>query len=155
MRETSGLRGWIKLGRIRRLLATGDLSPGSQSLTVLVTGTVLVVHQELTLGEFLAFVSYNSSLTWPIRSLGRILSDMSKAGVSVERVAYILDAEEEKEEGKALQPPLDGDICFEHVTFAYDEEHPILEDMSFTIPAGSTFGILGSTGSGKSTLCIF
>ena len=70
----------------------------------------------------------------------------------MERVAYILDAEEEKEEGKALQPPLDGDICFEHVTFAYDEEHPILEDMSFTIPAGSTFGILGSTGSGKSTL---
>lgn len=79
------------------------LSP-AQILTVLVTGTVLVVHQELTLGEFLAFVSYNSSLTWPIRSLGRILSDMSKAGVSVERVAYILDAEEEKEEGKALQP---------------------------------------------------
>ena len=144
---------WIKLGGIMSAYwATGDFITGIQILTVLVTGTVLVVHQELTLGEFLAFVSYNSSLTWPIRSLGRILSDMSKAGVSVERVAYILDAEEEKEEGKALQPPLDGDICFEHATFAYDEEHPILEDMSFTIPAGSTFGILGSTGSGKSTL---
>ena len=99
---------WIKLGGIMSAYwATGDFITGIQILTVLVTGTVLVVHQELTLGEFLAFVSYNSSLTWPIRSLGRILSDMSKAGVSVERVAYILDAEEEKEEGKALQPPLE------------------------------------------------
>ena len=144
---------WIRLGKIMSAYwATGDFITGLQILTVLIAGTILTVHQQLTLGEFLAFVSYNSTLAWPIRSLGRILSDMSKAGVSVERVAYILDAEEEKEEGKALRPPLSGDICFEHVNFSYEEGHPILEDMNFTIPAGSTFGILGSTGSGKSTL---
>ena len=90
---------WIRLGKIMSAYwATGDFITCLQILTVLIAGTVLTVHQQLTLGEFLAFVSYNSTLAWPIRSLGRILSDMSKAGVSVERVAYILDAEEEKEE---------------------------------------------------------
>lgn len=144
---------WIRLGKIMSAYwATGDFISNLQILSVLVLGTVFTVHNELSLGEFLAFISYNSSLTWPIRSLGRILSDMSKANVSMERVVYILDAEEEKEEGKALKAPLNGDIVFDHVTFSYEEGHPILDDMTFTIKAGSTFGILGSTGSGKSTL---
>lgn len=152
-RNTTFANLWIRLGKIMSAYwATGDFITGLQILTVLVTGTVLTVHGEITLGEFLAFVSYNSSLVWPIRSLGRILSDMSKAGVSMERVVYILDAREEQEEGKALEAPLDQDICFDHVSFSYEEGHPILEDMSFTIKAGSTFAILGSTGSGKSTL---
>ena len=59
------------------------------------TGVVFAVNGQITLGEFMAFISYNASLTWPVRSLGRIISDMSKAGVSMERVAYILEAEEE------------------------------------------------------------
>lgn len=144
---------WIRLGKLMSAYwAMGDFITGLQIMTVIVVGTVLVVHGEISLGEFLAFVSYNSSLVWPIRSLGRILSDMSKAGVSVDRVVYILDAEEEKEEGKALTPSLSGDICFDHVSFSYEEGHPILNDMNFTIKAGSTFAILGSTGSGKSTL---
>ena len=53
---------------------------------------VEAVSGELTLGGFLAFVSYNSTLAWPVRSLGRVLADMSKAGVSMDRVAYILRA---------------------------------------------------------------
>ena len=144
---------WINLGKLMSAYwATGDLISGIQIMTVLVVGTVFTVHGNITLGEFLAFVSYNSSLVWPIRSLGRILSDMSKAGVSMERVVYILNSEEEKEEGKVLTPPLDKDICFEHVSFSYQQNYPVLEDMNFTIKAGSTFAILGSTGSGKSTL---
>lgn len=144
---------WIHLGKLMSTFwASMDFITGLQILTVMVFGTVLTVHSEISLGDFLAFVSYNSSLIWPVRSLGRILSDMSKAGVSVDRVAYILNAEEEEETGKALETPLNGDINFSHVSFSYENGHPILDDMSFQIKAGSTFAILGSTGSGKSTL---
>ena len=75
--------------------ASGDLITNLQVLVVMVTGVVFAVNGQITLGEFMAFISYNASLTWPVRSLGRIISDMSKAGVSMERVAYILEAEEE------------------------------------------------------------
>ena len=121
-------------------------------LTVICVGTVSAVHGEITLGEFLAFVSYNATLTWPVRSLGKILAEMSKTGVSLERVSYILLAEPEHDPPRALQPPMDRDISFEHVTFGYENQKPVLDDVTFTIPAGSTFAILGGTGSGKTTL---
>ena len=73
--------------------------------------------------------------------------------VAIERIQAILDAEPEPEEPNALQPPLNGDIVFDHVSFAYPDDHvPVLTDVSFTIKAGSTAAILGGTGSGKSTL---
>ena len=129
----------------------GDLITSIQIITVVCAGAYMAVAGEISLGMFLAFVSYNQSLIWPVRGLGRILSEMSKASVSIERVRYILDAQPEVEPARALTPPLDGDIRFEHVTFGYGGQD-VLRDVSFTIPAGSTVGILGGTGSGKSTL---
>lgn len=144
---------WIRVGRLMSVYwGAGDFLTGAQAMTVLIVGTVLTVQGTITLGELMAFVSYNASLAWPIRSLGRVLSNMSKAGVSIDRVTYILDAEEEKDEPWEKEVPMDQDICFDHVHFAYGQDAPVLEDVSFTIPAGSTFAILGSTGSGKSTL---
>lgn len=143
---------WIHLGKLMSVYwASGDLITNLQVLTVMVTGVVLAVNGRITLGEFMAFISYNASLTWPVRSLGRIISDMSKAGVSMERVAYILEAEEEKD-AKVGKPAMDGDICFHNVSFGYSPDHPVLKNINFTIPSGSTFAILGITGSGKSTL---
>ena len=89
-------------------------------------------------------------LSWPVRSLGRVLSDMSKAGVSMDRVGYILNAREEQDAPDAVDAA-DGDIVFDHVTFGYQGQ-PVLRDVSFTIRKGETFAILGGTGSGKSTL---
>ena len=80
-----------------------------------------------------------------------MLAEMSKAGVSIDRVGYILNSEPEKGRGDELCPPMTGDIEFKHVTFGY-EGSEVLHDVSFTIPAGTTFAILGGTGSGKSTL---
>ena len=117
----------------------------------IIAGVVEAVNGGLTLGEFLVFVSYSSSLAWPIRSLGRVLAEMSKAGVSIDRVGYILNSEPENGRGNELCPPMTGDIEFKHVTFGY-EGSEVLHDVSFTIPAGTTFAILGGTGSGKSTL---
>ena len=144
---------WVYLGKLMSVFwASGDLITNLQVLTVMVLGVVFAVEGSITLGEFIAFLSYNASLTWPVRSLGRIISDMSKAGVSMERVAYILEAEEEDATDANNKPALTGDICFRNVSFAYSLDHPILKNINFTIPAGSTFAILGTTGSGKSTM---
>ena len=144
---------WVYLGKLMSVFwASGDLITNLQVLTVMVLGVVFAVEGRITLGEFIAFLSYNASLTWPVRSLGRIISDMSKAGVSMERVAYILEAEEEDATDANNKPALTGDICFHNVSFAYSPDHPILKNINFTIPAGSTFAILGTTGSGKSTM---
>lgn len=145
-------RLWIKLGTLSGLYwAVGDLITGFQVLFIITLGAVEAVHGGITAGEFIAFASYNTTLVWPVRSLGRILSDMSKAGVSFDRVNYILDSEEEdmSEEGKK---PEHMDITFDHVTFGYGDGQNVLKDVSFHIKEGATYGILGGTGSGKSTL---
>ncbi len=144
---------WIQLGKLMSLYwSLGDMISGLQILTVIVVGVVFAVKGTITLGAFTAFVSYNATLIWPVRGLGRILSEMSKASVSIDRVAYILNAEEEPVPEKAALPAMDQDICFEHVTFAYEGMQPVLKDLDFTIRKGSVFAILGGTGSGKSTM---
>ena len=145
-------RLWVQLGKLLSIYwASGAFLTSLQVMAVIVAGTVECVDGGMSLGDFLAFVSYNSALAWPVRSLGRVLSDMSKAGVSMDRVGYILRAEEERDAPDAGTVKLDGDIVFDHVTFGYGEQE-VLKDVSFTIPWGSTFAILGGTGSGKSTL---
>ncbi len=143
---------WIRLGKLLSVYwASGTLLTCLQVMVIILAGTVETVRGEMTLGAFLAFVTYNESLAWPVRSLGRVLSDMSKAGVSLDRVGYILKAPEETDAADAVKASAEGDIVFDHVTFGY-EGQPVLQDVSFTIPKGSTFAILGGTGSGKSTL---
>lgn len=143
---------WIKLGHVLAVYwASGTLLTCLQVMVILILSVVEAVNGELSLGGFLAFVSYNSTLAWPVRNLGRVLADMSKAGVSMDRVAYILRAEEERELPGAEDADMSGDIVFSHVSFGY-EGAEVLHDVSFTVPAGSTFAILGGTGSGKSTL---
>jgi ATP-binding cassette subfamily B protein len=83
--------------------------------------------------------------------MGRILSDFSKTSVSTARIRDILDAEAEKPEPEGIQPDMRGDIVFENVSFSYGSE-PLIKNLSFTIEGGTTFGILGATGSGKSTI---
>lgn len=106
----------------------------------------------ISVGEFIAFASYNTALVWPVRGLGRILSDMSKAGVSFERVDYIIKAEEESYGQQEEEKLSHFDISFSNVTFSYEEGQKVLSDVSFHIPQGKVFGILGGTGSGKSTV---
>lgn len=152
---------WIRLGTLSGLYwGVGDLITGLQVTAVVVLGAIEAVHGRMSVGEFVAFASYNTVLVWPVRGLGRILSDMSKAGVSFERVGYIIHGKEEAygpggAEGLPAQKPAlpkRTDIVFSHVSFAYEQGKKVLDDVSFTIPQGTTFGILGGTGSGKSTI---
>ena len=144
---------WIYLGKFLSLYwSIGDLITGIQILIVICMGVLFTVDGNLTVGEFIAFVSYNSSMAWPVRSLGRIISEMSKAGVSIDRIAYILDEKEEDDRPGVTKPAINKDIVFDKVNFKYEEGAAVLKDVSFTVPAGKTFAILGNTGSGKSTL---
>ncbi|PNV62989.1 ABC transporter ATP-binding protein [Clostridium sp. chh4-2] len=151
---------WIRLGSLSGLYwGIGDLITGLQVVAVIIFGVMEAVNGYISVGEFIAFAAYNSTLVWPIRGLGRILSDMSKAGVSFERVDYIIHSQEEaygksdEKSGKESEEPGGKyDISFQHVSFGYEDGKEVLRDISFTIPQGRTFGILGGTGSGKSTI---
>ncbi len=178
---------WVRLMQLLSFFwASGDLVSGTQVMLVVAFGASFCVKGELTTGDLIAFISYNAMLTWPVRSLGRVISEMSKAGISIDRIRYIMNSEEESDTEGAGETDMAGDIKFEHVTFAYpvvenekdEEDHKkenktdnnkaeskeetgsssekkltrVLDDVSFEIPAGKTVGILGGTGSGKSTL---
>lgn len=146
---------WVKMARLMaRYWSTADLLSYGQAMLVVVFGAVFCIQGKMTSGEYIAFISYNALLTWPIRQLGRMISDMSKAGVSLERLEYIMDSRVEADKPDASAPPLDGDIAFEHVNFAYEGCPQMLHDISFTMKAGTTLGILGGTGSGKSTMML-
>jgi len=144
---------WAKLGiTMSWFWGIGDFVSYIQIFTVITFGILEAVNGPLTPGEFIAFISYNALIAWPVRSLGRILSEMSKAGVSLDRLNYIMDSKEEADKEGAVTPSMDGDIEFKNVNFSYSNNIPILKDISFGVKSGETFGILGGTGSGKSTL---
>ena len=144
---------WIKLGRILGpYWGIGDFFSGMQILVVIILGVYECTSGNVSTGEFLAFIFYNARLVWPIRGLGRILSEMSKTGVSLDRINEILNAEPESDKPDAQTPPMTGDINIKIKNFAYKDTKPILHDIDLTINKSTTLGILGSTGSGKSTL---
>ena len=146
---------WMKLARpLAQFWSVSDVLSGVQILLIVVFGSIYCIRGEMLPGAYIAFLSYGAMLTWPVRMLGRMISEMSKAGVSIDRIAAIMMAEEEQESGKALRSPMDGDIAFEHVSFAFDAGPEILHDIDFRMKAGSTLGILGGTGSGKSTMML-
>ncbi|MEG0692260.1 MAG: ABC transporter ATP-binding protein [Oscillospiraceae bacterium] len=144
---------WIKLGYVLGTYwGVGDFASSLQVMVIIAFGVVEAVNGSITVGEYMLFIVYNSMLVWPVRSLGRILSEMSKTGVSLSRVNEILNEKEEQDNADAVEPAMDGDIVFDNVSFDYSGINPVLKNINFTIKAGTTFGILGGTGSGKSTL---
>ena len=144
---------WVHLGKyLCSFWFCGDFLTGATMLVLLSWGCALCVGGTLTVGGLLAAISYLTMQVRPVRGMGRVLSEMSKTGVSMQRLLEIMAAPVEQDVPGADEPPMDGDIVFDHVSFAYPNSPELLHDVSFTIPAGTTLGILGGTGSGKSTL---
>lgn len=144
---------WIRLDWVLAVFwSIGTLLLSLQTMIVVILGAVFAVKGEMLAGEYIAFFSYNVMLVWPIRMLGRLISGLSRSEIAAERIRYIIDSDVEEDKGKKLKPDMKGDIVFNNVSFAYDETKEIVKNVSFTIKGGTTVGILGGTGSGKSTL---
>ncbi len=143
---------WTHLMRLLSIFwACSDLISGLQVLTVVSVGAIFCIRGHILVGQYVQFVLYNAMLTWPVRILGRVISELGKAGISLERIRYIMNSEEEKDGEDLVEVSMDSDIVFDNVSFSYENE-PTLRNVSFTIHPGETLGILGGTGSGKSTL---
>lgn len=145
---------WVHLMRLLAAFwSSSDLFSYLQIFSVLCVGIVLCVNGEMSAGDFIAFNSYTTMLMWPIRNIGRVIANLAKVGISIERLMYIMNSKEEKDVEGAKDVDLHQDIAFNHVSFQYENgSTEILDDINFTIKAGTTVGILGGTGSGKSTL---
>jgi len=132
--------------------ASSDFLTLLQNGIVLVVGAGMVIRGELTIGTLTAFIVYVSMLLWPVKQLGRLLSEFGKTTVAIVRIEEILHEEIEEDQPDEKEPEIYGSISFRNVSFGYDEHQKVLQNVSFDLPKGSTLGILGSTGSGKSTL---
>lgn len=118
-------------------------------------GGYFALTGQITVGELTSFYTYAIMVTWPMRRLGRVVSQMSMALVAIDRLSTILDEQKENYEGFVLDgKPLKGDVEFRNVWFKYKEEDEefVLKNISFTAKSGEKIALMGATGSGKSTI---
>jgi ABC-type multidrug transport system fused ATPase/permease subunit len=121
---------------------------------VLWRGAYLILAGVMTVGALTVYLSYLSKFFKPVKDLATTTNAIAQAAVGVERISAILDTDTIiPEKSDAIDaPPVRGEVIFEHVAFAYDVKNPVLRDVSFTIKPGQLVGIVGPTGSGKSTV---
>ena len=115
---------------------------------------IMVLNGVISIGDFVSFHGLLGWLIWPIRNLGRLIIDTSRALVSYGRIAVVLQAAEEDMTASTYQPKdgIKGQITFDKVSFAYEKDFLVLDDVSFECEAGKVVALLGSTGSGKTSL---
>lgn len=120
---------------------------------VLGYGSYLVLHKMLTAGELLVFLAYLKSAFKPMQDFAKYTSRIAKASAAGERVISVLEEESDiTDRPDAIEAPaFKGELSFEEVSFSYEEGHPILSDLSFTIEPGKTAAFVGPSGTGKST----
>jgi len=125
----------------------------SQYLVIIAIGVYGVQNGTMDASGIVASLALVGMLIWPVRGLGRIINDFTKALVASDRINEILDKPSEYEQDGTLEPEIKGNITFKDVSFKFDdtEEH-LLKKVNFDIKAGQTVAIIGRTGSGKSTI---
>jgi ATP-binding cassette, subfamily B, bacterial len=133
--------------------STSDLMCFSQFSTIVIVGAWRVSTGSMTIGTMIAFVAFAQMFIWPIREVGRVLTELGKTLVSITRIKEVLAVAEETPPVHPIvgQPRIRGDIELCHVSFQHGEKW-VLRDVSLSIPAGTTLALLGPSGSGKTTL---
>ena len=120
---------------------------------VAVIGALRVAHGQLSLGEVQAFIQYSRQFTQPLTQIASMANLLQSGVASAERVFELLDADEEPADATgAPAPGRRGEVAFEHVSFRYDEDRPLITDLSLVARPGQTVAIVGPTGAGKTTL---
>lgn len=152
---------WQKFRLGKKLLAihstfwpVSDVICGAQMLGAFFAGAIMALNGEISVGTYLAFASLVIWIIWPMRGLGRLIVQTSTGMVSYGRLAEILEKDREPLTASTHTPEgnLNGEIIFKQVYFEYEKDNPVLHDINFTCHPGNVIALLGSTGSGKTTL---
>lgn len=147
----------LRLVRVTGLFFPGMMFFSNVSLAlVLYLGGRQTISLTITPGDFVAFISYIGLLTWPMMAMGWVINLIQRGAASLDRIDVILQTAPDIVSPKRPSPAktIRGDIVFDHVGFAYRPGHPsALADVSLSVAAGQTLGVVGPTGSGKTTLC--
>lgn len=129
---------------------------GFSVIIIIWQGGLEVIEGELSLGELTQFIIYLGMLIWPMAAIGWVVNLVQRAAASMKRLERVFDTVPSVRDTEGTDhgiTAIEGDIRFEHVGFRYDEDGPrVLHDIDLHIPTGSTLGIIGLTGEGKSTL---
>jgi ATP-binding cassette subfamily B protein len=129
---------------------------GLSTIIVVWVGGQLVVEGVITIGNIAEYIIYVALMTWPVASMGFVITMVQRASASVVRLNKILDTEpaiQDDERTDSSVEQIEGAIAFRDVSFRYEDDEPlVLDDITFDLPVGGTLGIVGRTGSGKSTL---
>ena len=122
-------------------------------MAVIVAGGIMVIDGRISIGQLGAFSEYANNIVWPMEMVGWLSNDFAAAIASNGKIQKIFREKPEiaSPEGAEPMERMRGEICFDHVDFAINGKE-ILKDVSFTVPAGSTLGIMGMTGAGKSSV---
>ena len=157
--NTEYVRRALRLVRLMGMLwPTLEFMLGLSLVVVLLVGGHEVVDAKISVGAFVAFTTYMVMLTWPVIALGWVVNLVQRGTASVTRIHEILIAEPSISDVTlpstgAVTTDIQGGIEFRHLSFMYDNSTaPVLRDINLRIPAGSSFAIVGPTGSGKTTL---
>ncbi|WNB90286.1 ABC transporter transmembrane domain-containing protein [Bacillus sp. NEB1478] len=132
---------------------TISLIIGFSFLLAVSYGSRLVVNNELTIGELVSFTSYLGLLIWPMLAFGWLFNIVERGRASYDRVEALLAVKEEiVDQGKIEYSPK-GDLVYQIDKFSYADHSPVLNNVHFSLKRGKTLGVVGKTGSGKTTLC--
>jgi len=122
-------------------------------LMIAVVGGIRVASGSMGLGDVQAFIQYSRQFTQPLTQTASMMNVLQSGVASAERVFEVLDAEEESAEAEFVpSPPVQGRVAFEHVSFSYNPDRPLITDLSLVAEPGTTVAIVGPTGAGKTTL---
>jgi len=146
---------WLRTRRLSAMLSpVVSLVIAVCTGLVLWRGALLILAGTMTAGALTVFLAYLARFFQPVRALSQMTNTLAQVSVGFQRVTAVCDADSVIPERPAPvePPPFKGEITFQNVSFGYDPEVPVLRDVSFTIAPGQLVGIVGPTGSGKSTL---
>jgi len=160
LREFSDLSGKMYTSSYKAAWTSALFLPTVQLISSLALGGVIwysgtqATIGGISIGGMQAFLAYITSMMWPIQDLARVIAEMQRAIASAERIFTLIDTSPDvKDKPEAYDPgSMRGDIEFEKISFWYEDDSPVIKDLSFKVKQGETIALVGSTGGGKTTI---